>query len=332
VSAPDVGFVLGSGFHSARLAVVAQAIEASGFRSVWCSEDYFMTGGVSGAAVVLGATEWLAVGTRVLSTYARHPALTAMEAATLASAFPGRFRLGLGSGGLGWLDQQGIRHPRPLSSVRGNVEAIRALLAGEELTGEHGGFTFDGVRLSFRPEQPPPIVVGATGPKMTALAGEVADGLLLSVFSTPEFVRVERGIVAAAAPGRAVPVSTFAFFVLDDSVAAARALARPVLAAYLADSESSVMTDAIGITGELRELVTEGGASGLASNMPDSWVDQLAVCGDLDTCLERIHLLGEAGSEEVALAPIVIDSLPQDVEKLGAALRSGRPSTRRIGR
>jgi 5,10-methylenetetrahydromethanopterin reductase len=328
---PRVGFVLGSGFHPSRLIDIARAIEGNGFSSVWCSEDYFLTGGVSGAAVILGATERLTVGTGVLSAYARHPALIAMEAATLASAHPGRFRLGLGAGGLGWLDQQGIAHPRPLSAVRGAVEAVRSLLAGEEITGERGGFVFDHVRLTFRPDSAPPIYLGATGPRMTALAGEIADGLLLSVFSSPEFVRGQGEIMAASsdasfggpAPspgGPAKPITTFAFLALDDSAGAARAKARHVLATYLADGEGSVMTDALGITAELRDLVAKGGAAGLRDNMPDDWIDRLAVCGDLDGCVEKIHALGAAGSDEVALAPITTDTLPRDIERLGLLL------------
>ncbi|MEU8250564.1 LLM class flavin-dependent oxidoreductase [Nonomuraea sp. NPDC048916] len=316
---PSVGFVLGSGFHTAELSAVARAVEANGFDSVWSTEDYFATGGIAGAAVILGATERLRVGTGILSAYARHPALTAMEAATLASAYPGRFRLGLGAGGLGWLDQQGIGHPRPLAAVRGNVETIRSLLAGEEVSGEYGGFQFDGVRLEFPPEQAPPIYIGATGPRMTALTGELADGLLLSVFSSPEFVRTQRDLMGGAGK----PIITFAFFVLAESVELARAKARPILADYLADGESTVMTDAIGITGDLRALAAKGGAAALAADMPDSWIDQLSVCGDLDTCVARVHALAEAGSHEVALAPIAADSLRSDIEQLGLALRAG---------
>ncbi|MCP9967694.1 LLM class flavin-dependent oxidoreductase [Actinomadura madurae] len=230
---PNVGFALGSGFHPSELIDVARTIEAAGFSSIWSTEDYFASGGIAGAATVLAATRRVTVGTGLLSVFARHPALTAMEAGTLASAYPGRFRLGVGSGGLGWLDQQGIAHARPLSAVRGSVAAVRALLHGEKVTGEHGGFTFDGVALEYPPERPPPIWIGATGPKMTALTGEIADGLLLSVFSSPEFVRVEREIMAASS-GAGKPISTLAFFVLDDDTATARAKIRPILASYLA--------------------------------------------------------------------------------------------------
>jgi len=317
-----VGYVLGSTFHPTELVSVARAVEENGFSTIWSTEDYFATGGVAGAATVLASTETIKVGTGLVSVYARHPGLLAMEAGTLASVHPGRFTLGVGVGGLGWLDQQGIEHRRPLGAVRGSIEALRALLSGETLTGERGGFTFDGVHLEFPPPEPPPIQLGATGPKMTALAGEVADGLILSVFSTPEFVRIERDILAANG-GADTPITTLAFLVLGETSAEARATVRPLLGLFLADGESTAMTDAIGITDEVRALAEKGGPEGLAADMPDEWVDQLCVCGDLDACVERIQALLEAGSDEVALAPLRSDSLLGDIHQLGSALSVG---------
>jgi alkanesulfonate monooxygenase SsuD/methylene tetrahydromethanopterin reductase-like flavin-dependent oxidoreductase (luciferase family) len=320
---PGVGFVLGSGFAPARLPEIARLVEDEGFTSIWATEDYFLTGGIAGAATVLGATSRVLVGTGILSAYARHPALTAMEAATLAGAYPGRFRLGLGAGSAGWLDQQGIAHSRPLATVRGHVEATRRLLAGEEVTGTFGAAVLDRVRLAYPPVQPPPILIGATGPRMTALTGEIADGLVLSVFSSPEFVLGQRALLIKSGYGRPAHVTTFAFLAVDRSPARARARVRQVLAEFLAESESSVMTDVLGITAELRAIVADGGAAALAADMPDDWVDRLAVCGDPDTCAARIRALLQAGSDEVALAPVDVASLPHDVPALGAALRAG---------
>lgn len=319
----SVGFVLGSNFHPSELVGVARAIEDNGFDSIWTSEDYFMTGGVSGSAVVLGATNRVKVGTGVLSPYVRHPALTAMEASTLASAFPGRFRLGLGAGVSAWLDQQGIAHSKPLAVMRESIAAIRQLLQGAKLTGDYAGFHFDEVCLSYLPEHVPEIFVGATGPKMTALAGEVADGLLLSVFASENFISLEREIAERAnTSGTRTTLSSFEFFSLGDTVEKARDAARPVLADYLATGGSAAMTDAIGITEELHALSLAGGVDHLAKAMPDSWIDQLAICGDLTTCLERIDALGAAGADEIALAPIITDNLEEDIRTLGAVLRN----------
>lgn len=317
-----VGYVLGSTFHPKDLVEVARAVEESGYSSIWSTEDYFATGGVAGAATVLQATSEIRVGTGLVSVYARHPALLAMEAGTLASVHPDRFVLGVGVGGLWWLDQQGIQHARPLGAVRGTVEALRALWAGETLTGDSGGHHFDGVHLEYPPAQPPPIHLGATGPKMTALAGEASDGLLLSVFSSPAFVQVERGIMEANG-GSGKPITTLAFLSLAETTQEARSRIRPLLGLFLADGDSSAMTDAIGITDELRTLASEGGPEGLAAGMPDEWIDQLCVCGDLDTCIQQIQALLDAGCDEVVLAPVPGGSLLDDVRRLGDAVRTG---------
>jgi 5,10-methylenetetrahydromethanopterin reductase len=318
---PEVGFVLGSSFHPSKLVPVARALEANGFDTVWNSEDYFLTGGVSGAAVVLGATERLKVGTGVLSVYARHPALTAMETATLTSAYPGRFRLGLGTGVLAWLDQQGLPHGKPLAAMRAYIETTRRLLAGEEVHGEFGGFHFDHVKLSFPPPSVAPVYIGATGPKMTQLTGEIADGLLLSVNATPEFFKIESGLMADASPGGiAKPISTFAFFSLADTIEEARAKARPVMAFYLSRG-GNVLTEVLGINDALGELARQG-AEVVARDMPDEWIDKLAIVGDLDTCLDRLAEFGAAGCSEIALVPVNVESMITDIEKLGAALRT----------
>jgi 5,10-methylenetetrahydromethanopterin reductase len=319
---PEVGFVLGSNFSPAQLIPVAKALEANGFDTVWNSEDYFLTGGVSGAAVVLGATETIKVGTGVLSIYARHPALTAMDAATLTEAYPNRFRLGIGTGVFHWLDQLGLAHEKPLGTMRAYLDTTRRLLAGEEVHGDFGGFHFDHVQLSFPPAYVAPMYVGATGPKMTQLTGELADGLLLSVFATPEFFKIEAELMAGASPdGTGKPISTFALFSLADTVAEARAKARPVMAFYLTAGGPNVMTEVLGINDELAALAAQG-PEVMAREMPDEWIDQLAIVGNLDACLERMAEFGAAGCAEIALAPINADSMIADIEKLGALLKT----------
>jgi 5,10-methylenetetrahydromethanopterin reductase len=319
---PEVGFVLGSNFHPNQLIPVARALEANGFDTVWNSEDYFLTGGISGAAVVLGATERLKVGTGVLSIYARHPALAAMDTATLTAAHPDRFRLGIGTGVFGWLDQQGLPHAKPLAATRAYIETVRRLLAGEEVDGDFGGYHFDHVQLMFPPDYVAPLYVGATGPKMTQLTGEIADGLLLSVFATPEFFQIEADLMASTAPaGPAKPISTFALFALADTVEEARAKARPVLAFYLSVGGGNALTDVLGINDDIAALAAKG-ADAMAAEMPDSWIDRLAIVGDLDACLARLAEFGEAGCSEIALAPINVDSMIPDIEKLGAVLKN----------
>jgi 5,10-methylenetetrahydromethanopterin reductase len=313
--------LLGSTVPPALLPDVSRAAEASGFSRIWMSEDYFMTGGVAGAAIALGATTTIPVGIGLLPIYVRHPALTAMEAGAIAGAHPGRFTLGFGAGVFGWLDQIGVPHPAPLGTMRDTVRTVKALLNGERLN-ETGKFVFDDVALAFPPAEAPPVFIGATGPKMTALSGEIADGVLISVLSTPAFVHRTRTMVADAAaaagrePGR---ITALAIFSLADTVAEARAAARPVISGYLSHGANE-LTDSAGVSDELTAILQRGGRAALEEEMADEWVDLLSISGDAATCRAALERLEAAGASEIALMPVDSTDLPRQLEEAGRAL------------
>ena len=305
------------------LPAVSKAIEEAGFDSIWMSEDYYCTGGAAGAATVLGFTSHIAVGIGLLPIYMRHPALAAMEAGAIAGAFPGRFRLGFGSGIPAWLDQMGIPRAAPLATMRETVHSVRALLGGETLT-EGKRFTFDGIKLAFPPEQAPPIYVGATGPRMLSLAGEIADGVLMSVLSTPKFVAGARGLIdAARQPGAArAQVTTFAIYSLADTVQEARDKARPVVAEYLSLGLTH-LSDGADITEEVNALIAKGGQQALLEEMPDEWIDKLGVIGDATACRAMIEALIGTGADEIALVPVDSSGLLAQITRAGADLGLG---------
>jgi alkanesulfonate monooxygenase SsuD/methylene tetrahydromethanopterin reductase-like flavin-dependent oxidoreductase (luciferase family) len=299
-----VGYVLGSTVPPVLLPAVSRAIEDAGFDSIWMSEDYYYTGGVAGAATALGVTESISVGIGLLPIYTRHPALVAMEAGALAGAFPGRFKVGFGSGVPAWLDQMGIAHAAPLGTMREVVGSVRRLLAGERVSG--GKYhTFQDIALTFPPAELPDIYIGATGPKMLGVAGELADGVLMSVLATPKFVAGARALVDATRPAgaeRAV-VTAFAIFSLADTLQQARDKARPVVAEYLSLGMTP-LSDGAGLTDEVNALIAKGGHHAVLEEMPDEWIDRLAVVGDAATCRRAIDDLIAAGADEIALVPV----------------------------
>lgn len=157
----------------------AQAAEDAGLEEVWLWEDCFAASGIAPAAALLAATERLRVGIGLLPVPLRAPSLTAMELATLARMFPGRILPGLGHGIQGWMGQAGVRVRSPLALLREHTSAVRDLLAGEEVTVQGRYVELDRVRLRFPPEVQPPLLVGGRGPRTLALAGELADGVIL---------------------------------------------------------------------------------------------------------------------------------------------------------
>jgi alkanesulfonate monooxygenase SsuD/methylene tetrahydromethanopterin reductase-like flavin-dependent oxidoreductase (luciferase family) len=240
-----IGIVVRPRFDPERLRAVAEAADECGVDELWLWEDCFDEGGISAATAVLAWTTRLEVGIGVLPVPLRNPALAAMEIATLCRLFPRRVHAGFGHGVLDWMGQVGARVGSPMTLLAEYVSAVRALVAGETVTEQGRYVRLRDVRLGTPVAHPPQWHVGAVGPKTIALAGEVADGLLLTGGSSPDDVRAARRIFDGARdrlPGRG-RVTTYLM-----AVSGADAAAR--LDAELADWERDAPAAEVGIAGD----------------------------------------------------------------------------------
>jgi 5,10-methylenetetrahydromethanopterin reductase len=128
------------------------------------------------------------------------PALLASQAATVGELTGGRFILGLGSGAIVSPEFQRSynvpAHP-PIAMMRDYLATVRALLRGEKLDHTGPAVSLHGVQLSFQPPSVP-VFLGALGPQMLRLAGEVSDGAALN-WCTPEQITESRARMDAGA-------------------------------------------------------------------------------------------------------------------------------------
>jgi alkanesulfonate monooxygenase SsuD/methylene tetrahydromethanopterin reductase-like flavin-dependent oxidoreductase (luciferase family) len=164
--------------------------------------------------------------------------------------------------------------------------------------------------------------MGVSGPNMLRLAGEVADGVVVSVMAGVDYIRWAHEQIAAgaAAAGRddvehGMTVFTF-MCVDDDDPRRARAAVRHRLAYYLAGRPDSPVTRAYGITEELQRLA-EGGPDNVERRMPEAWVDDLAVSGDAAECAAKIERLLDAGADTVALFPAPVERAEDIIRRTG---------------
>lgn len=162
-----------------RMLAAARAADEADLEEMWLWEDCFAASGIAPAAAILSATASMRVGIGLMPTLLRVPSLTAMEIATVAEMFPGRFLPGLGHGVQDWMAQIGARVASPLTLLREQLSAIGPLLQGEEVTTSGRYVTLDRVQLRFPPAVVPPLLVGGRGPKTLAVAGTLADGVIL---------------------------------------------------------------------------------------------------------------------------------------------------------
>jgi alkanesulfonate monooxygenase SsuD/methylene tetrahydromethanopterin reductase-like flavin-dependent oxidoreductase (luciferase family) len=201
---PRVGIVFRPQLPPERLRGFVAAAEAGGLDDVWLWEDCFGEGGLTTAAVTLAMSGSLRVGLGLMPAPLRNPALAAMEVATLARLFPGRLIPAAGHGVLPWMDQVGARAGSPMTLLREWASATRSLLNGRTVTVSGKYVRLDRVALDWPPSAVPPLLIGARGPKTLALAGEIADGLVLDAGISPAGVRRAVATAAAARPHEVV--------------------------------------------------------------------------------------------------------------------------------
>ncbi len=168
-----------------------QYAEKLGFEAVWQAESRLVRDAIVPMAAYAAVTERIKIGSGVINNWTRNIGLLAATFLTLDDLAPGRIIAGLGA----WWDplarQVGIMRRKPLKAMRETVIVLRRLLNMERVT-FHGEFVHvDGIELDVvhgrREPRDVPIYIGATGPKMLALAGEIADGVLLNYCVPPEY-------------------------------------------------------------------------------------------------------------------------------------------------
>ncbi len=202
-----IGAVFPPSLPPERLRSVARAADAAGLDELWLWEDCFREGGIATMAAALAWTEHVRVGIGVLPVPLRNVALAAMEVSSLHRMFPGRPIVGIGHGVQDWMAQVGAKPASPITLFREYATTLRALLAGDRVTVDGRYVQLADVALDWPPPAepaPPAIHAAATGPRSLRLAGEVADGTILTGGSTPADVRRAFDLAAEgrAAAGR----------------------------------------------------------------------------------------------------------------------------------
>jgi alkanesulfonate monooxygenase SsuD/methylene tetrahydromethanopterin reductase-like flavin-dependent oxidoreductase (luciferase family) len=251
-----IGVVFRPDFRPDTLRQTALAAERAGVAELWLWEDCFLQGGIAAAAVALASSETLTVGLGVLPAPLRNVVTTAMEIATLEAMFPGRIRVGIGHGVQDWMRQAGAAVASPLTLMREYVTALSELLAGHSVTVDGRYVRLADVRLDWPPQQRVPVLIGGTGPKTLALAGEIADGVILDAQYTVTTLRDALSHVASGRPDSGeTPFSTVLFLACGaDQVAGS---AGP----YLDAGVDTLVFQPVGPQAVLPELIMVAGAA-----------------------------------------------------------------------
>lgn len=165
--------------------------EARGFEAVWQAETRFVRDSVIAVAAYAAVTNRIKIGTGVMNIYTRHTATMAAEMLTLDDIAPDRIICGLGA----WHDaiagRVSINRGKHLLAMREVVTVLRQLLSLKPVTYRGQFVQINDLQLDVtigrKDARRVPLYIGATGAQMLALAGEIADGVLLNYMVSPKY-------------------------------------------------------------------------------------------------------------------------------------------------
>ncbi len=293
-----------------------EELEATGYTDLWSSE----AGTSDGFTPLALAGEWAPstrLGPAIIPAYTRTPACLAMQVATMADAFPGRFVFGIGTSSNVIVEQwNGVPFEKPYQRVRDTVRFLKQALAGEKVSQRYETFEVQGFRLGRMPEQKPKIMIAALRQGMLGLAGRESDGAILNWLSAEDVKKVAPH-VHAGGPGKELVARIFVVPTADR--ATARAVGRRMITAYLNVPVYAKFHEWLG-RGEQLKPMWEHWASGdrkaALEAIPDSLVDELIIHGDPGECRAHVQRYIDCGITCPVLSIAAVKDLRQASREL----------------
>ncbi|MDM8527009.1 LLM class flavin-dependent oxidoreductase [Anaerolineales bacterium HSG24] len=170
---------------------LAQHAEKNGFEAVWQAESRLVRDAIVPMAAFAAVTENIKIGSGVINNWTRNIGLLAATFLTLDDLAPDRVICGIGA----WWDplaaNVGIKRRKPLKAMRETIEVMRRLLNMERVTYDGEFHQVKEIELDVvhgrREPRNVSLMIGATGPKMMELTGEISDGAVLNYCVAPEY-------------------------------------------------------------------------------------------------------------------------------------------------
>jgi 5,10-methylenetetrahydromethanopterin reductase len=291
---------------------LAKRAEASGFDSLWVSETRFKRDAISSLAAIATSTSTATLASAAVNVYTRNPVLLAVSFAALDEISNGRMILGIAPGSPSILEKQGIRFTAPLKRLQEYVQAFRLLMQGSEVNYRGEFVKIDGASLDFTPVRKEiPVYIAASGPSALRLAGKIANGVILDIFTSAEHAefaiqRIKEGAESVGRKMDEIEIAALNMISVQMDSEAAKNSLKPLLASYLATFPS--IAEANGISKQVLEPIKlaflERGEESAAKLLTNSIVNHVGVVGDPDECLDRLRDYQMAGVTIPILIPV----------------------------
>lgn len=301
---------LTSGMQLHQISELATVAEEMNIRKVWVGDDILSAHDIfTVASSILLKHGNISVGIGVTSPLVRNITTIARASVALAQiGGDGRFRLGLGVGGLQDLRKLGIAARNPTNVLRDASTLLRDLWKGKEVTFETGDFRLSNYRLNVNVRSQIQIFLGVRGPRLLSLAGEIADGIVLSGPTTylKKAIRLVRDSLRKN--GRSKEDFTFVVWIPTMLITQKSDLfmIKQIVAYVLSDTPKNVLEMAeldLVRAARLKKAFQRGGAVAAARLVDEFLLNETAVHGDAKQICKSLKAFERMGIQEVVFGP-----------------------------
>ena len=301
---------------NAALALIQRA-EDLGIDAIWSTSGRRQDAITLFASAAVG-TKRILLGTAVLQTFSRHPVVVAQQVQVLGQIAPGRFRLGVGSGGREGMESAfGVDFRAPLGHLREYLTILKSAVQG-------GSVEFQGkyyqANANFAGPLDMPIMGSALGVKAFQICGAQSDGAISWVcprnyLKDVALPTMEDGANEVGKP--TPPLIAHTFVAVHDDVELVRSAVREQFGHFPKSDFYQKMFIAAGFP---------EAAQGIWS---DDMIESVTLWGSQKEVVEKIHGLLSLGAAEVMASPLPIGpdiggSLDSIMRALGQASKELR--------
>lgn len=313
-----------------KIAHYAKLAEQQGFDNVWITDHYNNRDVYTTLAFLAMNTNTIKLGTGVTNPYTRNAAITASSIGSVNEISGGRAILGIGPGDKATFDAMGISWDKPLSTTKETIEALRGFFAGKKVEMDGDMIKFGGAKMAFNTGNVP-IYMGAQGPKMLELAGEVADGVLINASHPKDFeVAVDKIAAGAKKAGRDpsdVDVAAYACFSVDKDAAKAASAAKVVVAFIVAGSPDMVLERHgidVSAKADIGSAIAKGDFGALMGDLvTEDMISAFSICGTPEDCKARIDELMDIGVTQIVAGSPIGPNKEKAIKLIGKEIIGG---------
>jgi 5,10-methylenetetrahydromethanopterin reductase len=313
-----VEVILGSGFTAAQVLELGLLAERVGISRVWIQSFPSRRDPLLTSVGLAQQSQRIGIGVMPTSPYEVHPLRMADSLLTLNELCGGRAAILVGGLGHSVARVTGLAPERRLTAVADTIRILKGIRPDTTLQYQGHAYSLQNYQPEWATQIPPFISVGSTGPRMLKLAGQLADGVMMSDVPLGRMAEVmghiEGGLTAAGRQRGDFRVNNFMAWHLGEDRAAALAEARCELvwrgflqpwhtSAFLTPAEAEFVAakrDAFLQAFLTRNPVIEGVPEALV----DKLVQELTFAGgpeDIPRVAEELRRFAAAGQDEVAL-------------------------------